>query len=225
MTSQNNARKKRIGKLIFILVLITFAVICVFSSFYKVDEQEAAVVTMFGNIIRTDTAGLYFKVPFLQQVHKVDTTIHGTGIGYVVRDDGQSFTNDTEGIMITSDFNLIDIDIYMEYRVSDPVAYLYHSENPEIILKNIAMASIRSTVIDFTVDDAMTTGKSQIQSMVKEKMQTILAEEDIGLQIVNITVQDAEPPTETVVHAFKAVETAKQGAETAIQAPEGELRS
>ncbi len=216
MNVQDPARKKRIGKLILILAVIIFVVICVFSSFYKVDEQEAAVVTMFGNIIRTDTAGLYFKVPFLQQVHKVDTTIHGTGIGYVVRDDGQSFTNDTEGIMITSDFNLIDIDFYMEYRVSDPVAYLYHSENPEVILKNIAMASIRSTVIDFTVDDAMTTGKSQIQSMIKEKMQTILAEEDIGLQIVNITVQDAEPPTETVVHAFKAVETAKQGKDTAI---------
>ncbi|MBP5230715.1 MAG: FtsH protease activity modulator HflK, partial [Clostridia bacterium] len=170
----------------------------------------------FGNIVRTDTAGLYFKIPFLQSVTKVDTTIHGTGIGYVVRDDGQSFTNDTEGIMITSDFNLIDIDFYMEYRVSDPVAYLYHSKNPETILKNIALASIRSTVIDFSVDDAMTTGKSQIQSLVKEKMQSALAEEDIGLQIVNITVQDAEPPTENIVHAFKAVETAKQGKDTAI---------
>lgn len=216
MTSQNPNRKKRVGRLIIILALIVFAAICLFSSFYKVDEQEAAVVTMFGNILRTDRAGLYFKVPFLQQVKKVDTTIHGTGIGYVVRDDGQSFTKDTEGIMITSDFNLIDIDFYMEYRVSDPVAYLYHSQNPESILKNIALASIRSTVIDFTVDDAMTTGKSQIQSLVKEKMQTILAEEDIGLQVVNITVQDAEPPTETVVHAFKAVETAKQGKDTAI---------
>lgn len=216
MNNMNGPKVKKYGKWVLIALVIVFAAILVFSSFYKVDEQEAAVVTMFGNIIRTDTAGLYFKVPFLQQVTKVDTTIHGTGIGYVVRDDGQSFTVDTEGIMITKDFNLIDIDFYMEYRVSDPVSYLYNSKNPEIILKNIAMASIRSTVIDFTVDDAMTTGKSQIQSLVKEKMQQALAEEDIGLQIVNITVQDAEPPTEDIVHAFKAVETAKQGKDTAI---------
>jgi membrane protease subunit HflK len=123
---------------------------------------------------------------------------------------------DTEGIMITSDFNLIDIDFYMEYRVSDPVAYLFNSKQPEYILKNVALAAIRSTVIDFTVDDAMTTGKAQIQSLVKQKMQTELTEQNIGLQVVNITVQDAEPPTDEIVRAFKAVETAKQGKDTAI---------
>ena len=136
--------------------------------------------------------------------------------GYAVNDDGQSFTVDTEGIMITSDFNLIDIDFYMEYRVSDPVAYLFNSKQPEYILKNVALAAIRSTVIDFTVDDAMTTGKAQIQSLVKQKMQTELTEQNIGLQVVNITVQDAEPPTDEIVRAFKAVETAKQGKDTAI---------
>ena len=215
MTVQKPAGKK-IWKWVLIGAVAVVALIIVFSSFYRVDEQEAAVVTMFGKIVRTDTAGLYFKVPFIQNVTKVDTTTHGTGIGYVVRDDGQTFTKDTEGIMITKDFNLIDIDFYLEYRVSDPVAYLYNSRNPESILKNVALASIRSTVIDFTVDDAMTTGKSQIQSLVKEKMQATLTEEDIGLQVVNITVQDAEPPTEDIVHAFKAVETAKQGKDTAI---------
>ena len=199
-----------------IAVLIVVVLVLVSGSFYRVDEQETAVVTMFGKHIRSDTAGLYFKIPVLQKVEKVDTTIHGTGIGYIVNNDGQFFTQETEGIMITSDFNLIDIDFYMEYRVSDPVAYLYNSLQPELILKNMAMAAIRSTVIDFTVDDAITVGKSQIQSQVKQKLQESLAEENIGLQIVNITVQDAEPPTSEIVGAFKAVETAKQGKDTAI---------
>ena len=203
---QNGINKLKGGGRFFgfvILALIVF--LTIEGGFYRVDEQEAAVVTMFGNVIRTDTAGLYFKIPWIQQVTKVDTTIHGTGIGYAVNDDGQTFTVDTEGIMITSDFNLIDIDFYMEYRVSDPVAYLYNSKQPEYILKNVALAAIRSTVIDFTVDDAMTTGKAQI-----------LTEQNIGRQIVNITVQDAEPPTDEIVRAFKAVETAKQGKDTAI---------
>ena len=199
-----------------LIVLIIIAYFVISGSFYRVDEQESAVVTMFGKHVRTDTAGLYFKIPFLQKVEKVDTTIHGTGIGYAVNNDGQNFTVDTEGIMITSDFNLIDIDFYMEYRVSDPVAYLYNSRNPELILKNMALAAIRSTVIDFTVDDAITVGKAQIQTQVKQKLQESLAEENIGLQIVNITVQDAEPPTKEIVGAFKAVETAKQGKDTAI---------
>ena len=188
----------------------------ILGSFYRVDEQESAVVTMFGEHLRTDTAGLYFKIPFLQKVEKVDTTIHGTGIGYTVSNDGQFFTTDTDGIMITSDFNLIDIDFYMEYRVSDPVAYLYNSSEPEYILKNMALAAIRSTVIDYTVDDAITVGKAQIQAEVKSKLQEALSEQNIGIQIVNITVQDAEPPTARIVSAFKAVETAKQGKDTAI---------
>ncbi|MBR2528786.1 MAG: FtsH protease activity modulator HflK [Blautia sp.] len=200
-----------------VLVLVAIAALTLVSgSYYRVDEQETAVVTMFGKHVRSDTAGLYFKIPLLQKVEKVDTTIHGTGIGYAVNNDGQTFTVGTEGIMITSDFNLIDIDFYMEYRVSDPVAYLYNSSQPELILKNMAMAAIRSTVIDFTVDDAITIGKSQIQTQVKQKLQESLAKENIGLQVINITVQDAEPPTSEIVGAFKAVETAKQGKDTAV---------
>ena len=117
--------------------------------------------------------------------------------------------------MITSDFNLLDIDFYLEYKVSDPVAYLYNSNAPETILKNIALSSIRSTVVNYTVDEAMTTGKGQIQAEVKEAMVKELNERNIGLQVVNITVQDSEPPTEEIIQAFKAVETAKQGADTA----------
>lgn len=210
-----NSNKIKKGVIIGVIALILIVVL-VFNSFYRVDEQETAVVTMFGDVIRTDTAGLYFKIPFIQKARKVDTTIHGTGVGYAIDNDGQAFTVDTEGIMITSDFNLIDIDFYMEYKVSDPIAYLYNSKEPEYILKNIALAAIRSTVIDYTVDEAMTTGKTQIQSEIKQKMYDELEKQNIGLQIVNITVQDAEPPTQAIVSAFKAVETAKQGKDTAI---------
>ena len=209
-------RKFRLLKLSPLLLLLVAIAFLMLAGFYRVDEQETAVVMMFGKAIRTDTAGLYFRIPGIQSVHKVDTTIHGTGIGYRVGGDGQNFTVDTEGVMITSDFNLIDIDFYMEYRVSDPVAYLYNSKNPELILKNIALAAIRSTVIDYTVDDAMTTGKAQIQADVKQKMQETLSAQNVGIQVLNITVQDAEPPTQEIVKAFKAVETAKQGKDTAI---------
>jgi len=207
------------GKIIRIAVLVVavFVIVSiVFGSFYNVSEQQNAVVTMFGKVVRTDTAGLHFKLPLLQQVRMVDITTHGAGIGYSVSANGQNITSTTDGVMITKDFNLINIDFYMEYRVSDPVAYLFNSRHPEEILKNIALASIRSTVVNFTVDEAMTTGKSAIQSEVKSKMVEDLAAQDIGLQVVNITIQDAEPPTAEVINAFKNVETVKQTAETTI---------
>ena len=184
-------------------------------SFYNVSEQENAVVTMFGKVVRTDTAGLYFKIPLIQQVKKVDITTHGTGVGYTISTEGQNIADPGNGIMITSDLNLLDIDFYLEYRVADPVAYLYNSNNPEEILKNIALSSVRSVVADYTVDEAMTTAKGQIQADVKEDMLRELTEHNIGLTVVNITVQDSEPPTDAIKQAFKAVETAKQGADTA----------
>jgi len=201
------------GIISFIVVLVLLIVIAL-RCFYTVNEQKNAVVTQFGSIVRVDTAGLYFKAPW-QSVHKVDMTTHGTGIGYVVSETGQNLTDTENGIMITSDFNLLNIDFYLEYRVSDPVAYLYNSEEPESILSNIALANIRTVVSNYTVDEAMTTGKSQIQADVKAAMLDELNKQNIGLTVVNITIQDSAPPTDEIVAAFKAVETAKQGADTA----------
>ena len=66
------------------------------------------------------------------------------------------------------------------------------------------------------MDDVLTTGKNEIQAAIKEMIINRLEEHDIGIQLVNITIQDSEPPTTEVMEAFKAVETAKQGKETAL---------
>ncbi|MBQ9303260.1 FtsH protease activity modulator HflK [Butyrivibrio sp.] len=214
--NKNGFVKKKISfKVVLIVIVALFALTIVNGSFYSVKEQEQAILTMFGKVVRVDTAGLYFKIPYIQQVHLVDMTTHGIGIGYVLKD-GQNITVDDEGVMITSDFNFVDIDFYLEYKVSDPVAAYYNSEDPEMIMKNMALASIRNTVVNYPVDDVITTAKGQIQAEVKERLSTELAEKNIGMTVVNISVQDAEPPTEEIVQAFKSVETAKQGKETAV---------
>lgn len=207
--------KKILPKILGAVIIILALGFIGLDGFYRVSEQENAVLTMFGKVIRTDTAGLYFKIPFIQQVNLVDMTTHGTGIGYSL-DDGQNIDNTDDSIMITSDFNLLDIDFYLEYKVNDPIAYIYNSNAPEEVLRNLTIASIRSVVSDYTIDDAMTTGKGAIQSEVKERLQTQLSDKNIGLTVVNISIQDADPPTADVVKAFKAVENAKQGKDTAL---------
>ena len=196
------------------IILIIFVVaIVAFRSIYFISEQKNGVVTQFGKVVRVDTAGMHFKAPW-QSLQTVDITTHGTGIGYYVKD-GQNIASEEDGIMITSDFNLLNIDFYMEYKVSDPVAYLYNSQTPEEILENIALANIRTVVSNYTVDEAMTTAKGLIEQEVKEAMLKSLEDTKIGLSVQNITIQDSEPPTEDIIAAFKAVETAKQGADTA----------
>ncbi len=184
-----------------------------FNSFYSINEQENAVVVTFGVPSAVTSSGLHFKIPFVQQVKKVDMTIHGFAIGYDVE------TREPipdESLMITSDYNFVNVDFFVEYRVTDPVKYLYTSAQPELILKTLAQSYIRDTIGLYPVDEVITTGKNQIQGEIKDKIMARLEAEDIGLQMVNITIQDAEPPTAEVLAAFKEVETAKQSADTAV---------
>lgn len=182
-------------------------------SFFQIGEEEQAVLVTLGKPTAVSETGLHFKIPLIQTVRKVNTTIQGFPIGYDIQ------TNENieeESVMITSDYNFINVDFFAEYRIVDPVQYLYASEQPEEILKNIVQSSIRTVVGSYQVDDVLTTGKSEIQSKIKTMITERLEEQDIGLQLVNITMQDSEPPTAEVVQAFKAVENAKQGKETAL---------
>lgn len=206
---------KSIGRYFCTAVIIICVLVVVFRCFFLVNEQQNAVVTQFGKMVTVETAGFHGKAPW-QSVKKVDMTTHGIGIGYSVDGEGQNITTNEDGIMITKDFNLLNIDFYAEYRVTDPVAYLYNSSNPEEIFVNVARSCIRTVVSNYTIDEAMTTSKNQIQADVKAMMIEELAERNIGLSIINITVQDSEAPTEEIRNAFKAVEDARQGASTSM---------
>ena len=103
---------------------------------YQIQEQEQAVLTTFGVPKAVAETGLHFKIPFIQKVQKVNTTIQGFPIGYSM---GDNSVVENEGIMITSDYNFIDVDFFVEYRILEPVKYLYNSEEPEDILKNICL--------------------------------------------------------------------------------------
>lgn len=205
--------KKKPGKIIGIVVAVLVLIILAFNSTYEIKEQEQAVLITLGKASAVTDPGLHFKIPFIQRIKKVNTTIQGFTIGYNSDD---NTVNEDESLMITSDFNFIDVDFYVEYRYSDPVKAVYASKNPLEILKNISQSCIRTVIGSYPVDDVLTTEKNEIQAAIKEMIIERLQEHEIGIQLVNITIQDSEPPTQAVMEAFKAVETAKQGKETAL---------
>lgn len=209
----DNKSKGIVIRTVKIAVIVIVALILVLNSMYTINEQEQAVLTTFGSATSVNEPGLHFKIPFIQEVTMVDTTIKGFAIGY---DENTTQSVDEESLMITSDYNFVNVDFYVEYKVIDPIKALYASEQPVEILKNLAQSCIRSEVGSYDVDSVITTGKNEIQNSIREKIVDRLQQHDLGIQLVNITIQDAEPPTEEVMEAFKAVETAKQGKETAI---------
>lgn len=206
-------KKGLIGKIILAVIILLLCAVLAGGSFYSISEQQQAVLTTFGKATAVTDSGLHFKIPLIQKVHKVNTTIQGFSIGY---NTNNNYSEESESLMITSDFNFVNVDFFVEYRITEPVKAIYASENPELILNNIAQSCIRGIIANYDVDSVLTTGKSEIQSAIREKIVSQLMVHDIGLQLVNITIQDSEPPTTEVMEAFKAVETAKQGKETAI---------
>ncbi len=213
----------KIGALV---VLSLFLVISAFMSFYTISEQEQAVVTTFGKPETVAERGLHFKIPYIQKVEKVDTQVVGYEMGYYIEGGSDGFFGDEseqrtvsvpeESLMITGDYNFISVDFYGEYKVSDPIKYLYASEYPEMVLRNVTQHCIRTVIGSYKVDDVLTTGKSEIQSKIKDLIIEKMNDLDVGLQLTNITIQDAEPPTAEIISAFKAVESAKQSKETAL---------
>lgn len=203
----------KMGKGAAVVITALVMVYLLAGSIYSLKENEYAVITSFGVPKVVEESGIHLKIPYVQQLSKVPKTINGFSIGY---DSSSGETRASESFMITRDYNFVNVDFYVEYRVTDPMKYLYASENPVDILKNLTQSYIRDTIGLYDVDSVITTGKSEIQASIKEKIISRLESEDIGIQLVNITIQDAEPPTIEVIDAFKNVENAKQGKETSI---------
>lgn len=194
-------------------ITVVVFVITIFNCVFFTNEQEIAYTMTFGNATIVEGAGPHFKMPFITSKKVLDATNKGMAIGYNL-ENNESVSE--ESLMITSDFNFVNTDFYVEYRISDPIAYVYGTSYPEGILRNIAQASIRNTVGLYDVDTVLTTGKAEIEAIVKEQIIEKLQNHETGLTIVGVSIQDVEPPTDKVSTAFKDVETAKQNAESVV---------
>ena len=213
----NWGKEKKIAiPAILILIIVIIAGTC----WYTVDDKQQGVVTTFGKVTNITEAGMHFKLPFgIQKVSKVDVNVYQkiemgyrtdstNDVGYILVDD--------ESKMITGDYNIVNVEFFVEYKISDPEKYLFSSYQPEEILRNLVQSQVRNVVGSTGVDSVLTNGKELIQQQVKELITDVLNEYDIGLMLTDVKIQDSEPPTDEVTAAFKEVETAKQGAETVI---------
>ena len=192
------------------------ALILLFNCFYVIEEQEQAVVVTLGSPSVVEAPGIHLKIPLIQKVHTLSMAAKGLEIGYKESSGGGWVSVGSESEMITVDYNFVNVDFFLEYRISNPERYMFASSEPDAIFKSLALSYIRDTIGLHVVDEVITTGRNEIQAEIYDKLSKRLVQEDIGLQLLKITIQDSEPPTESVRDAFKNVETAKQVRETKI---------
>ena len=161
---------KKFGRIGMIAAAALLVLTMVLTCFYTVDDKQQAVVTTFGKVTDVTDAGLHFMLPFgVQQAHLVDVNVYQKiELGYSTDDDGGYTVNDNESTMITGDYNIVNVDFFVEYKISDPEKYLFSSNAPELILRNLIQSQVRNVVGSTSVDAVLTDGKENIQMQVKD---------------------------------------------------------
>ena len=210
---------KKIKMFILPAIIVVILAVLALTSVYTVNDKQQAVVTTFGKVTSIEDPGIHIKLPFgIQEATLVNVNeLQSIEIGFRTGNNNDDMTViESESKMISGDYNIVNCDFFVEYKISDPVKYLYSSEDPADILKSLVQSHIRNVISSYDVDTILTTGKSEIQAKIKEGIQNELAVYDLGLVLIELQLQDCDPPTTEVKEAFKEVETAKQDKDTAI---------
>jgi len=211
------------------------------TSFYTVAADSQGVVLRFGKYVRTTQPGLHFKLPFGAETVKkvrvthvfkeefgfrtvragVRTVYAGTqraGFGRSGSAGSMGFPPGsflTESMMLTGDLNMAVVEFIVQYRIKDPVQFLFNVRDTSATIRAMTEAAMRSVVGDRMVNEVLTAGREEIRIKAKEELQQLLDRLNTGIQITNVVLQDVNPPDE-VRPSFNEVNEARQEKEKTI---------
>ena len=203
---------KRVLSILSLSILGVFALIAIFTSWYTVDESEQAVVITFGKAESPILdSGLHFKLPWpMQKVKILSKETFSLQFGYKQSKDGEIVSYDNETKMITGDENIVLTDLVVQWKITDPGKYLFNAEAPQEILHDATSASIRSIIGSSLIDEALTSGKAEIEADTRDLLASLIEKYDIGITILGVKLQDVELPNAEVRAAFTAVTDARE---------------
>lgn len=222
--SSNNSGPS--DKNIFLLFLGVFILGWLLSGFYMVNEGEQAAVLRFGKYVRVGLPGANYRLPFpFEEEIKVPVDrIQKAEIGF--RSNGsaeKSFSKDKslheESLMLTGDENVLDINFFVQWRVSNIQSYLFNVKNIQDTVKGAAESAMRQVVGNTKMAVAQTEGRALVEQQAKDLLQKILDGYKSGVIIENLHLLKVDPPAE-VVDAFRDVQTARADKERIINQAE-----
>lgn len=203
-------------------VLTGILVVWLLTGVYIVGPDEVGVIRTFGEYTRVTQSGLNWKFPSPIETANTPkvTEVKRIEFGFRSLKNGQYRTVEKESLMLTGDENIVDAEMIVQYKIKDPVQYLFNIVEPELTVREAAEASLRTVVGRNKIDETLTTGKFTIQEETKIQLQSILDKYQSGIHIVAVQLQDVSPPKE-VIGAFKDVASAKEDKNRMVNQAEG----
>jgi modulator of FtsH protease HflK len=165
-----------------VLVLIVAALVWAFSGFYTIQTAERGVILRFGQYHSEVTAGIHWKPTFIDTVIPVDVD--------------EVRTLRTDGFMLTQDQNLVRVTFEVQYKVLDPMLYLFSVTDPDNSLKEATDSALRFVIGHSIMDDVLTRGREVVRQNTRAELESIIAPYKMGLSVVDIYFRDARPPEE-----------------------------
>jgi len=206
-----------LGLLVALLLLIVLA-----TSWFTVQPEETAIVLRFGRVVRTQGPGLHFKWPYgIESVIAVPTARvlkEEFGFRAATADRRTQYAPATlkdESLMLTGDLNVIDVQWIVQYRIADPILFLFRVRETQQTIRDVSESVMRRVVGNRLGSEVLTVGRVQISREVKEEMQKILDSYEAGVSLVTVELQDVTPP-DPVKPAFNEVNEARQDRERTI---------
>ena len=204
------------GRLL-LLIGVAAVVLWLLSGIYIVNPDEQGVVLRFGRYDRTVDPGPHYALPApFETVYKPQVTqVLRSEVGFrsvgqsATFQQGQVRTIAEEASMLTGDENIVNVQFSVQYKISDPVQYLFNVSAPTALVRNAAEAAMREVIGNSEIDSAITDGKLKIQSEATQLLQQILDRYGAGIQVIAVQLQDVHPPKE-VIDAFKDVASARE---------------
>jgi len=192
---------KKANRVLITIIGILAVVILVANSVYSLNSGEEAVVTRFGRHIGTEkTAGLKFKIPFVDRAHIVNVA------GVRRMDFGSQLINGVyvsipeEALMLTGEESrvngLVNADWVIQYRISNSYNFLFKVDNPEATIHSVTQAAYRRVVAAYPLEAILTDRKEDMQREIMRDLQEILNKYEMGVEITAVQLQDASPPDE-----------------------------
>ena len=183
-------------------IVALVGLMAVSGALYQVQPEEVGVVLRFGRYARTTEPGLHAKIPFVEQVMRVPvqrqlkhefgfrTMDAGIRTEYATQD--RQFAD--ESVMLTGDLNVAVVEWIVQYRVSDPYAFLFRVRNLDGTFRAMNEAVMRETVGDRTVTEVVTVGRQEIEATVETRLQALADQYQMGIAIDQVVLQDVNPP-------------------------------
>lgn len=197
-----------------------------YTSYYTVQPEERAVVKRFGAVIAQTDPGLHFKLPFgideallvpTERVLKQEFGFRTTAVAR--RSEYETGGLESESMTLTGDLNIIKVEWVVQYRIADPVKWLYRIRESDEALRDVSEAVMRQVVGNRLGSDVLTIGRVEIAAQARDEMQAIMDGFDSGVAIITVELQDVLP-TKRVQPAFNEVNIARQEQERMINEAE-----